>query len=118
MTPEKRFENKVKSYLEEIGAWFIKYWAGAKYTKEGIPDLLTCIDGKFVAIEVKADHGAPKLIQIVTLRKIRAAKGIGILLYPKDFNYFIDFIDGKDIGKHWYRENIREQNKWFDKLNK
>jgi hypothetical protein len=117
MTPEKKFENKIKNYLEEIGAWFIKYWAGAKFTKEGIPDLLTCINGKFVAIEVKAENGKPTLIQIVILRQIRNAGGIGVLLYPKDFNYFIDLMEGKEIGKAWYRENIKSQNEWFNKLN-
>ena len=117
MTPETRFKNKIETYLEEIGAWFIKYWAGNNYTKEGIPDLLICINGKFVAIEVKADKGRPKLLQLVKLRQIRSAGGIGILLYPKDFNYFISLIEDKEIGKAWYRENIKEQDSWFKKLN-
>ena len=88
MAEEKDFENKVKNYLFHIGAWYLKYWAGAEYTKEGIPDILACVDGRFFGIEVKATNGRPKLLQLVKLRKIRKAGGIGILLYPKDFDEF------------------------------
>ena len=42
MAEEKQLDDKVLDYLDEIGAWGIKYWAGAKYTKKGIPDILAC----------------------------------------------------------------------------
>ena len=57
MAAEKNFENKIKHHLTEIGAWFIKYWAGAEYTKSGIPDILVCLNGIFLGIEVKAPKG-------------------------------------------------------------
>lgn len=117
MAEEKRFENNVKKFLENDGAWFIKYWAGSKYTKEGIPDIICCHKGRFIAIEVKATNGKPSLLQLVTLRDIRKAGGIGILLYPKDFDYFMAFLEGTEMGNYWYRENKQEQQKWFDKLN-
>ena len=44
---ETAFKNKVEKYLINIGAWYIKYWAGSKFTKEGIPDILACINGNF-----------------------------------------------------------------------
>lgn len=114
MAAEKNFENKVKKYLDNTGAWYIKYWAGNKFTKEGIPDILACISGKFYAIEIKADNGRPSLMQLVTLRKIRKAGGVGILLYPRDWEKFIQWIE---IDGSWYAENIDLQNYWFDKLN-
>ena len=40
MAAEKNFENKVKKFLKDKGAWVLKYWGGAAYTKSGIPDLL------------------------------------------------------------------------------
>lgn len=116
MAAEKNFENKIKEYFKEIGAFYIKYWAGSVYTKEGIPDILACIDGKFYGIEVKAKTGKPTLLQIINLRKIRAAGGIGILLYPDEFDYFKEFIDDTELGKHWYRENKLRQQEWFKKL--
>ena len=116
MAEEKNFENKVKAYLYGIGSWYIKYWAGAKYTKEGIPDILACIKGKFYGMEIKASNGRPKLLQLVKLKKIRAAGGIGVLLYPKDFPGFKALVDESEAGFKWYRENIKVQEEWFDKL--
>lgn len=116
MAEEKNFENKVKQFLDDLGCWYIKYWAGAKYTKEGIPDILACIKGKFYGIEIKAPNGRPKLLQLVKLKKIRAAEGIGVLLYPKDFSGFKALVDGSEAGFKWYHENIKFQDEWFNKL--
>lgn len=116
MAKEKLFENKLKSFLRTSHAWYIKYWAGAQFTKEGIPDILACINGYFFGIEVKANTGKPTLIQLVNLRKIREAGGYGILLYPDNFDGFISFV--KTHNSIWYNENIQMQNLWFDKLNK
>ena len=116
MAAEKSFENKVKKYLRNQGCWYIKYWGGSKFTKDGIPDILMCHAGKFMAIELKAPKGKPSLIQIVTLRKIRKAGGIGILLYPFDYEGFIGFMNNKPGSKSWYQENIKFQDRWFEKL--
>lgn len=110
MAQEKNFENKVKAWLKDSGAWFIKYWAGTPYTKEGIPDILACINGVFYGIEIKAPNGKPTVIQLVTLCKIREAGGKGILLYPKDWSGFIS------NDEDWYRENIQLQERWYKKL--
>lgn len=107
---ETAFKQKIERWLESIGAWYIKYWAGSKYTKEGVPDILACIKGKFYGIELKADRGRPTLLQIVNLRKIREAGGVGVLLYPKDFSQFIR------ADSTWYAENIKKQQEWFEKL--
>lgn len=117
MAEEKNFENRIKDFLVNKGAWFIKYWAGAKFTKEGIPDILACVNGYFYGIEVKAKNGKPKLIQLVTLRKIREAGGIGLLLYPKDIENFKSFVTRHPLNNDWYKENIRLQEDWFNKLN-
>ena len=114
---ETPFKNRVIRYLTEINAWYIKYWAGSKFTKEGIPDILACINGKFYGIELKADDGKPTLLQLKKLRDIRNAGGIGILLYPKDLTYFKALVKGTEFGEYWYRENKRMQQKLFNELN-
>lgn len=116
MAQEKLFENKVKTYLRQLGAWYIKYWAGAKFTKDGIPDILACYKKTFIAIEIKASDGKPSLLQLVTLDKIRKAGGIGVLLYPSDFIGFRAYINGSKEGIEWYQHNIEHQNEWFEKL--
>ena len=119
MPEESSFDKKVESFIESQGGWFIKYWAGPKFTKEGIPDILACIHGRFYGIEDKAHNGKPKLLQLVNLRKIREAGGVGILLYPKDFGYFKEFVMTNGVSfKDWYKDNIRLQDEWFEKLNR
>jgi Holliday junction resolvase len=89
---EKQFENKVKKFLQEQGCWFVKYWGGAVFTKSGIPDLLVCCNGYFLAIELKAPKGKPTDLQMWNIEQIRKAGGIGLILYPKDFNYLKELV--------------------------
>lgn len=90
---EKSFENKIKKFLEAEGAWFIKYWAGSQFTKSGIPDILACVNGYFVGIEVKAQNGKPSELQLYNIRKIREAGGFAIVLYPSAFDRFKSFVE-------------------------
>jgi len=85
---EKNFENRVKKFLKEHGCWFVKYWGGGEFTKAGVPDILACIGGQFVGIEVKSDTGRMSALQQHNLLSIDQEGGYGILLYPKDFDKF------------------------------
>lgn len=84
MASEKAFESKIKAYLKKQGAYFVKYF-GCSYSQAGVPDILACINGVFVAIEVKASTGRPSALQVFNLRQIDAAGGIALLAYPEDF---------------------------------
>lgn len=69
-------------------------------TKSGIPDILACVNGYFVAIEVKAQNGKPSDLQLYNVEKIREAGGIAIILYPDGFDEFkkliLELIECKD----------------------
>lgn len=92
MTEEKLFENKIKSYLKSKNCWFVKYFANA-YTRAGIPDILACVNGYFVAIEVKSSKGKPSELQVYHRDEIRKANGICLILYPEQFEDFKLLID-------------------------
>ena len=92
MAGEKSFENRVKKFLKDEGCWFIKYWAGAAFTKNGIPDLLVCCNGFFLGVELKAPNGTPSELQLWNIEQIKKAGGIGLVLYPKDFDEFKNLI--------------------------
>lgn len=117
MAGEKNFENRVKRFLTDSGCWYIKYWGGAAYTKSGVPDLLVCINGYFLGLEIKAEHGRPSKLQIMELRRIVGANGIAGLLYPKDFEEFKDFckavIAGEDPAEIIMDYNFTTE--WWDK---
>lgn len=92
MAGEKNFEEKIKRYLESKNCWFVKFFAN-RMTKVGVPDLLACVNGFFVAIEVKASNGRPSELQLYNRRKIRESGGISIILYPEQFEDFKLLID-------------------------
>lgn len=96
MAQEKTFENKIKKWLKEHGHWYVKYWAGSKFTKTGIPDLLCCVNGYFVAIEVKAQNGTPSELQEHTVNEIRTAGGFAVIVYPSGWPKLKTFLD--DLG--------------------
>lgn len=93
MAAEKVFENKLKKYLKSKGAWLVKYWGGGVYTQAGIPDLLICYKGKFIGIEVKAETGHASELQLRTIDDIKKAGGIAFVLFPKDFDKFVEWFE-------------------------
>lgn len=48
---------------------------GGMYGTAGIPDIIACINGRFVAFEVKVPGNKLTKIQEITIHKIRNAKG-------------------------------------------
>ncbi|KIN81221.1 nuclease [Clostridium botulinum] len=88
MAAEKNFENEIKKFLSELPkTWFYKNWSGP-YSKSGIPDIIACVDGHFIGIEVKAPNGKPSELQKRNIRLIQECRGLGYILYPKDFEAF------------------------------
>lgn len=93
MAAEKQFENKIKAYLRTRDAYFVKFFANA-FTRSGVPDILACVNGHFVGIEVKAKDGRPSELQLHNIRKIREAGGIAFVLYPSAYEHFTRLING------------------------
>ncbi len=89
---EKQFENKIKKYLKDNNCWFTKIWGGG-FQRAGIPDLLACIGGRFVAIEVKGSNGQPSELQKYHLREINKSGGVGTMVYPEDWEEFKKLVD-------------------------
>ena len=100
MASEKQFENKIKRYLKERGCYRVKYH-GNYYSENGTPDILVCVppEGRFLAIEVKAQNGKPSELQLVKINDIRKAGGFAYVVYPSGWNRLKDIIDGLLINK-------------------
>lgn len=99
MAEEKRFENKIKKYLSDNGSFYVKFFAN-QMTKKGIPDILSCINGYFVAVEVKAENGRPSELQKHQIKKINSVGGIGLILYPQDFEIFKKLVNYLNVDKY------------------
>lgn len=105
MAAEKQFENKIKHYLKERGAYCVKYH-GNYYSENGTPDILACVNGYFLAIEVKADNGKPTPLQLVKIEDIRKAGGFAYVAYPSGWERLKDIIDGLLIDKFNREESV------------
>lgn len=108
MAQEKNFENKIKKFLDEQKCWHVKYFANA-YTRSGIPDLLCCVNGYFLAIEVKAENGKATDLQKWNIETIRYCGGLGFILRPSQFENF------KELVKVLKNTNPKKFDVW-DKL--
>lgn len=81
---EKAIENKIKSYLKTIdGLYFFKEHGGL-YGTAGVPDIICCYKGLFVALEVKAEDGNATTLQNATIKRIRKAGGIAEIVRSVD----------------------------------
>ncbi len=73
-TPESFEKAEICKYLDFIGAWYFKpYMAG--FGKGGVPDIIVCFKGKFIAIEVKREGKNPTPLQERQMEEIRQAGG-------------------------------------------
>lgn len=81
--PETVFRKKVVAFLRTLPNTTI--YSIQSIAIRGIPDILACIAGRFVAIEIKSDHGKPSALQSLNLARINECGGVAILLYPNNF---------------------------------
>ena len=88
----------VRNYLAtEFGdkCIYMKYPAG-QYSSRGVADLLFCIHGLFVAIEVKTETGTVTRLQEDFIRRAKLAGGLAYVVYGKDVSHMRSIIN--DIG--------------------
>ena len=91
MAAEKQFENKIKKYLTINKQWYVKYFANG-FTKSGIPDILSVVNGHFLAIEVKSETGKPSELQLYHIEKIKQAGGHAVIVKPSQFEELKELI--------------------------
>jgi len=72
---EKDITNSILRYLKTVPGCFCWKQSGGMYGTAGLPDIICCLNGKFVAFEVKTPSGKLTMLQESTLNKINAAKG-------------------------------------------
>ena len=78
---EKQIENKIKAYLKKLPSCFFYKHHATGFSKVGIPDIVCCIHGKFVGIEVKKPTGIQSDAQKVIEKQIVNSGGLYILCF-------------------------------------
>jgi hypothetical protein len=72
---EKDIVTAIMRYLKTVPQSFCWKEHGGMYGTAGLPDIICCIGGRFVAFEVKVPTGKLTKLQEITITKIKAAKG-------------------------------------------
>ena len=82
-------ESKVKAAVVRALLFHDIYYffpATHGYGRSGVPDIICCVNGKFVAIECKAGKNEPTELQKREIGKIQAAKGVAMVIREDNVN--------------------------------
>jgi len=82
-TPEKKVKNKVVEILKAHGVYFF-FPATYGMGRGGVPDIICCYRGKFLAIECKAGAGKTTALQDRELDLIKKAGGLQMVVNEKN----------------------------------
>lgn len=93
--PEKKLQDKAIAYLKENKIYYINQF-GDGFTGKGKPDLVTCIDGKFVAFELKVGKNDLQDDQVIHKRRIEKSNGLHFSPYTID--EFIEIVERLKYG--------------------
>jgi len=91
MTEHGKLQNKILKYLKAIGGVGTNVITASK---AGTHDIIACVNGKYISIEVKVWPDVPSALQIEFGREVREAGGIVIYAYSlQDVISVLPYID-------------------------
>lgn len=104
---ETVFKERVRKVLLTLdNAWFVKT---QQVVIRGTPDFLLCINGMFIAMELKAtikDVAKKPTLQSHNLEKINKANGIAFFVYPENWDQIFLILKTLSKGGHYDRTNM------------
>ena len=96
MTPEKKVKTAVVKMLKEHSDLYYFYPVAGGFGSAGIPDIVVCYRGYFVAIECKAGKGKTTALQDKNLKQIRDAGGMAIVVNEENLQDVQDTLNTID----------------------
>jgi Holliday junction resolvase len=78
-TPEGKVKAKVVKLLKERGVYYF-FPATFGMGRSGVPDVVCCRGGRFLAVECKAGKGKTTALQDREIEAIRAAGGTALVI--------------------------------------
>ena len=95
-TPEKKVKDKVVKILKAHGVYYF-YAATHGFGRSGVPDLVCCTNGHFLAIEVKAGKNTTTALQDRELRAIQGAGGTTFVINETNIQQLEDYLNEQRI---------------------
>ena len=74
----------IRKYLATVPECFFWKEHGGQYGTAGIPDIIVCHKGRFIAFEAKVGRNKPTKLQAATIEQIRRAGGTAAVVYSVD----------------------------------
>ena len=78
-TPEAKLQKQCLDYIKELEDYGCYITAinqhGSAFSSRGVPDIIMCINGQFVAVELKVGNNKPTPLQEHWINKITRALG-------------------------------------------
>jgi Holliday junction resolvase len=90
-TPESKVKAKCTDLLKAVGVYYFFPVANGM-GRAGIPDIICCARGKFLAIECKAGKGTTTALQKKELAAIEAAGGVALVINESNLTLLGDTI--------------------------
>lgn len=97
-TPEKRVKTRVESVLKSEGAYYF-FPATHGYGRSGVPDIIACVNGRFLAIECKAGGNKPTALQVREIENIRSAGGVAVVVNEANWDMVPELIRKLKVGE-------------------
>lgn len=95
--PEKKLQDKAIAYLKKNKIYYINQF-GNGWASKGAPDLIVCINGRFVAFELKV--GSNDMQDDQKIHKIRIERSGGLHYAPYSLEEFISIVEDLRNGKN------------------
>lgn len=81
--PEKKLQDKAIAHLKDLGIYHLNLY-GDGMSGKGKPDIIACINGRFVAFELKVDENDLQDDQKIHRLRIRRSNGLHFSPYTLD----------------------------------
>ena len=99
-TPESKVKAAVRKVLDANGAYYFLPAANG-FGRAGIPDIICCVQGFFLAIELKAGKGKTTALQDREIAAINSNGGIAFVVNENNINEVKEIIT-------WIKTNFKQ----------
>lgn len=95
MTPEAKVKASVVKLLKKYEVYYF-FPATHGFGRSGVPDIICCMKGIFVAIECKAGKGKTTALQDRELKRIKENKGIAFVVNEDNIHVLEAYLRDED----------------------
>lgn len=90
-TPEKKVKQSVEGVLKKEDVYYF-FPATHGYGRSGVPDVVACVNGWFLAIECKANGNKPTALQVREIERIRRRGGVAVVVDETNWDMLPELI--------------------------